>query len=358
MTAMTCFPLLTRLAGTCLAGVLAGGSAALAAGGMTAPPGPGLPVVLTAARSPQAPVPNPDPPIGLAAAAGDGRVTLSWQPPASDRGTAIIGYDIYLGTSSHGESPDPVNGTLISGTSVTVAGLSDGTTYYFTAEAVNHASRHSAASAEVSATPPAAISQPGSPNGLAASPGDGRITLSWQAPGSDGGAAISGYEIYLGTRPGGESRVPVNGSLVRGTSVVLAGLANGTTYYFTVAAVNQANRQGAASGEDSAIPIPVTAGQTVTGASAKASAGAAATAVLASPQRKVPKLVIVVLAAVAVGALAAALTLSARRMRKRPRPRPAAPPSDVRAGPGQGAPGPAGTGTEHPAGPWEKVPPR
>jgi hypothetical protein len=206
-----------------------------ASGGVTAPAGtlqPGVSVVLTAAREPQARILNPGPPTGLSATAGNGQVTLSWNAPASDGGAAIIGYDVYRGTSAHGESASPVNTGLITGTSYTVSGLKNGTTYYFTADAVNRANLHSGVSAEASATPAAVTTRPGPPNGLTASPGNGKVTLSWTAPGSNGGSAISGYEIYRGTTAGGESGSPVNGSLVAGTSYTVTGLTNGTTYYF------------------------------------------------------------------------------------------------------------------------------
>src|SRR5713101_9838249 len=130
---------LTTLAGTCLAAVLAGWPMMLAGSVVTAPPGPGVSVVLTAMRGPQARVLNPGPPRGLTATAGNAQATLSWQAPASDGGAAIIGYDVYLGTSSHGESQSPANGALIRGTSYTVTGLKNGTTYYVMADAVNDA---------------------------------------------------------------------------------------------------------------------------------------------------------------------------------------------------------------------------
>jgi hypothetical protein len=116
----------------------------------------------------------------------------------------------------------------------------------------------------------------GPPTGLTATAGNGRVTLSWTAPGSNGGAGISGYLIYQGTSPGGESGVPINAAPVRATVCTVIGLANGTAYYFTVAAVNDAKLQGSDSGEASATPVAATASAPAsTSASATAGAGTA-----------------------------------------------------------------------------------
>jgi Fibronectin type III domain len=229
-------------AGTCLAAVLAGWPAMLAGPGGTGPPGPGTSAVLTAVRVPQARVLNPGPPTGLTASAGNTRVSLSWRPPASDGGAAIIGYDVYMGTSPGGESRSSVSG-LTGGTSFTVTGLTNGTTYYFTVDAVNGAELHSTPSAPASATP---VTAPGAPRSLTVTAGDAQVSLSWQAPASDGGTAITGYHAYQGT-----TRKLV--ASATGTSATVKNLTNGTAYSFTVTAVNQAG-EGPASGSASATP--------------------------------------------------------------------------------------------------------
>jgi predicted phage tail protein len=205
----------------------------------------------TALQAEQARVVDPGPPTGLAATPGNAQVSLSWIPPTSDGGAAIVGYDVYLGTSSGGESAAPVNGSLITATGYTVTGLTNGTTYYFTVDAVNAAQLHSARSAEASATPVSPATAPGAPSGLTATAGNAQVSLSWTAPASDGGAKITGYDVYEGTTASVKTTAPVASS--NGTSLTVKNLANGTTYYFKVAAVNAVG-VGPASSAASATP--------------------------------------------------------------------------------------------------------
>ena len=78
----------------------------------------------------------PGPPLGLIATPGPGSATLSWSAPASDGGSPVTGYDVFMGTGSGGESTTPLNPAPITGASFTVTGLGAGPVF-FTVEAVN-----------------------------------------------------------------------------------------------------------------------------------------------------------------------------------------------------------------------------
>jgi hypothetical protein len=101
---------------------------------------------------------------------------------------------------------------------------------------------------------------PGAPTTLTATAGSGEVGLLWAAPSSDGGSVVTGFNVYEGTTSGGESTAPVNGPiLITGISYTATGLTNGTTYYFTVAAVNSVGSSGP-SNEAAATPASTPTG--------------------------------------------------------------------------------------------------
>lgn len=231
---------LRALAGLCLAAAVAGG-VAIAAGGDTAGAG-----ALIVAASPSASCPSvqkPVPTYCLNAHADNTKVQLIWSPDVSAKRKPALNY----GTSR--DTHTFIKSVGVTGSGATVDGLTNGTTYYFW---LVEDSPSNLVSNIVSAVP---VTVPGAPTGLTATPGNSRVTLSWAAP-TSGGAAISGYLIFAGTRPGGENRNPVNGSLVTATNYAVPGLTNGTTYYFRVIAVNAAG-QGPLSAEAPATLLPI-----------------------------------------------------------------------------------------------------
>ncbi len=189
----------------------------------------------------------PGAPTLNSATAGSATVALAWSAPTSNGGSAITGYDVYVGTTSGAElSSTPI---AVTGTSTTVSGLTNGTPYYFEVEAVNTIG-NSGPSNQLAATP-IASAVPGAPTLNSAQPGRRQVTLSYTAPTSNGGSAITGYYIYIGTSAGGVSSMPLNSSPINGTRVTVTGLSRGSTYYFIVRAANK-NGAGAASNELSA----------------------------------------------------------------------------------------------------------
>jgi Fibronectin type III domain len=77
-----------------------------------------------------------------------------------------------------------------------------------------------------------AVTPPGAPTGVTAAAINAGAQLRWNAPASTGGAPITGYVITAS--PGGKTAKTTNV-----TSFTVGGLTNGTSYTFTVAAVNK-----------------------------------------------------------------------------------------------------------------------
>ncbi len=88
------------------------------------------------------------------------------------------------------------------------------------------------------------LSSPGVPSNLTATPGDGQITLRWEAP-DNGGKPITSYWVYLDDEYYGFSET---------SSYVINGLTNGRTYLLHVCAQNEIGI-GSNSSQISAAPV-------------------------------------------------------------------------------------------------------
>jgi len=190
----------------------------------------------------------PSAPRNLNAVAGNNTVNLTWQPPADSGGSPITNYTVYRGTLPDGETQLATIGNFLI---YNDTGLTNGQTYYYIVAAMNAIGK-GANSSEVSATPAA---PPGAPKSLAAVAGDTQVTLNWQAPGYDGGTAITNYTVYRGTVSGGETFLIKLGNVQTHLDI---GLTNGQTYYYQVSASN-AFLEGPRSTEASVTPAAPTA---------------------------------------------------------------------------------------------------
>ena len=183
----------------------------------------------------------PTAPTSVTAIASDKSASVSWSPPADSGGGPVTGYTIR-------SSPGGVTRTVGNVSSATVTGLTNGTTYTFTVVATNAIGTGPASAPSNAVIPPA---PPSPPTGVTAVRGAASATVSWTAPPSNGGGAITGYTI-TGT-PGDVTRT-VAGTQ---TSAVVNGLTNGTAYTFTVVATNAIGSSPASAPSNAVTPATV-----------------------------------------------------------------------------------------------------
>jgi Fibronectin type III domain len=174
----------------------------------------------------------PGAPSQVKALAQDRGALVSWRAPASDGGAALTGYVIKAFPGGKTVRTRAVRSFL-------VGGLKNGTSYAFTVAAVNK-SGTGPASRRSAAVRPQAATRPGTPRSIVAAAGYQQIVVSWAAPKSDGGAAITGYRVT--TSPATQT-VSASGDA---RSATLAALKDGTAYRVSIAAVNAAGRGKAA----------------------------------------------------------------------------------------------------------------
>jgi hypothetical protein len=176
----------------------------------------------------------PATPTGLAATAGNNQVSLTW-----NASTGATSYNVGRGTASGGPYSTTFSASTASYTDTTAA---NGTPYYYVVAAVNSAGT-SANSSQVSATPSASLA---APTGLAATPGNAQVSLTWNAS-----AGATDYNVKRSTTNGsGYATV----SSPTGTSYTDTGLTNGTAYYYVVSAV-AAGSESVNSSQVSATPL-------------------------------------------------------------------------------------------------------
>jgi fibronectin type 3 domain-containing protein len=247
----------------------------------------------------------PAAPTGLSAAAGYETVTLDWDDNSE---SDLDGYNIYRSTSPGGPYTTPLNGALLISSDYSDMDVIPNTIYYYVVTAVDVNANESAASGEVSAVPIlygdfivngivnkedldylcalwleddcqltaqidlgsdcivnlyefsafarnwniADVIPPAAPTGLAATAGDGTVTLDWN---DNGEIDLDGYNIYRSTASGsGYTRL--NSTLLATSDYTDSTVSNGTTYYYVVTAVDTSANESGYSNEEPAAPNP------------------------------------------------------------------------------------------------------
>ena len=190
------------------------------------------------------PAAAPDTPTDVSAndTGFSGQLTVSWSPPLRNNGAPLQTYTV----SSPDLSDNTVNATS---QSLTISGLTNGKAYTFTVKANNSAGA-SLSSASATATP---TGPPSAPLDVSANAMNlaGQVTVSWSAPASDNGSAITGYNVYVSADNTIFTFSQSVSEIAR--SALVEGLTNGATYFFNVGAVN-GNAEGDRSSSAQASP--------------------------------------------------------------------------------------------------------
>ncbi|UCH89201.1 MAG: right-handed parallel beta-helix repeat-containing protein [Thermoplasmata archaeon] len=183
----------------------------------------------------------PSTPTGLAAEAiYYSQIKLTWNVnPAAD----LAGYIIYMNDTGAGEtgSYHQIHTLTGKGTTYTVTGLSERTTYYFKLKAFDEVPNYSLFSTGASATT-LERARPSAPTGLSvANPTENSLTLNWNANPEPG---VIGYYIYRSEFPD-SGFIQINSEPVSGIKYVDSGyptvLKEDATYYYKLKTVDEFN---------------------------------------------------------------------------------------------------------------------
>lgn len=194
--------------------------------------GSSLSGTMTYAEAPAAPTP-----IGISGATATS-LTAKFSGN-SDGGSSITGWSLQYSKNSNfsGATTVSSNGTT------TVTGLDPDTTYYFRAAGKNAVTTNAGTTGPWSSTfsGKTLASTPGAPGDLELTPlSSTQVKLTWTAPSSDGGSAITGYKVQQSKNSDfSDSTTATLGNVLTWTS----GTLDTGTWYFRVRAVN-ANGDG------------------------------------------------------------------------------------------------------------------
>ena len=180
--------------------------------------------------------PVPGAPSVTSVTGGSQQVSVSWSPPSSNGGAAITHYRWRrrTGSGSWTEGPD----LAASPTSATISSLKASTSYQVQVRAKNSAGWGPWSRSRTGTTTAAIPRVPGDSGVPRVVGGNWRVFVSWTAPSSNGGAAITHYQLRH--RTGSRSWTTGSDLAASSTSKTITGLAASTSYQVQVRAKNSA----------------------------------------------------------------------------------------------------------------------
>ncbi|MYH72477.1 MAG: hypothetical protein F4153_07875 [Acidimicrobiia bacterium] len=197
-------------------------------------------------RDAAAPPTAPSAPGNVSATAGEGQIDVTWIAPADNGGAPIIDYTVaYKGDATACPTSIDItwNPRIISTTSATIEGLTNGVAYLVCGWATNLSGP-----SDWGSTTASTATSPGAPGNVTAVAGDSQLRVTWTAPVDNGGAPVTAYSVaYKANAFTCPTRNTINTWIVGTTSsttVTLVGLANSHSYRVCVQATNSAGDSG------------------------------------------------------------------------------------------------------------------
>jgi predicted RNA-binding protein with TRAM domain len=181
-------------------------------------------------------------PTALVATPGNARASIAFTAPTSTGGAAITNYEYSTNNGTTWKALSPIDFTspvVITTRSDATTALVNGTTYQVKLRAVNSAGSGTA-SVAVSVKPRTTA---GAPTALVATAGVAKATITFKAPTSTGGAAITNYEYSTNNGTTWKALSPIDFTspvVITTRSDATTALVNGTTYQVKLRAVNSA----------------------------------------------------------------------------------------------------------------------
>ena len=183
----------------------------------------------------------PSAPTSVSASPGNAQASVTFTAPSS--ASPVTSYQV----TATDKTKASRGGQTASGATapIVVSGLTNGDSYTFRVTATSIGGTGAASVASAALTP---STVPSAPTSVSSLTGYHSVALSWAAPASTGGTPVTGYKVFMGTTPGGESGTPIATVGPSATSATIPGLTAWTKYDFTVTASN-ANGSSASSTE-------------------------------------------------------------------------------------------------------------